>query len=240
MTLRMLALAIGRVRDHTPGGVASPRAGRHEHRSTAARFSFFPARAPVPAPGCHRRATSPHPSRDAVTPRPTAEATGSRHPPSPPAWCVQFHAHPRINLFLAVQREVVAYFDTSTCATSRVPPDPGRSGGWGLPLAQSCRSACRRASAAPAGSRGSGPERTPGSRRHLRRKLSIAAAVRTGRFLGQNRPFLTRQMTRQRPSRRLPARSRRCRRPGVGEAAGGSADAVASSSSCNSNCSICR
>jgi hypothetical protein len=39
--------------------------------------------------------------------------------------------------------------------------------------------------------------------------FQLAAAVRTGRFLGQNRPYLPRQMTRLRPSRRLPARGRR-------------------------------
>ncbi len=119
-------------------------------------------------------------------------------------------------------------------------PDPVRSGGWVLPLAQSCRSACTRAWAAPAGSLGSGREHTPGSRRHPRLKLQRAVAVRQA-VSGQNRPFLARQMAWQRPSWPASGQGRRgCRLRRRGSRRGSADAAVANSSSCNSNCSICR
>ena len=149
------------------------RAGHHQHRSTVAPFSFLPGRALGLAPGCRRRAASPHSSRDAVAPPPTGPATGSRRPPRPPMWRAPVPRLPaRKSLPGGTKEGGRRTLTPARAPVTPVLPGPVRSDGSALPPARSCRSASRRASAAPAGSLGSGPARIPASPRHLPPKPS--------------------------------------------------------------------
>ena len=213
VTLGMLALAIGRVREPhprrrgVPGGPVIPNI-----RPQSPRFRSSQAGAST-GTGVSSACNFAAPSRDAVAPPPTAPATGSRHPPSPPAWCAPVPRPPaHKSLPGGTTGDGRSISRPARAPASRVPPDPGRSGGGRFRL--------HNLVAVRAGQ----------LRPHLLDHLEVgrnvlqdlgdifaqsfqrAAAVRTGRFLRQNRPLLARQMTRQRPSRRLPARGRGCRR----------------------------
>src|SRR5262249_50478662 len=159
-----LPCGLGCRRTIPPERLDLPLADRLAHRSTVARFSFFPVPAPTPEPERRRRAASRLPLRASATLRSAASPVHSSAPPSPP---VSLAPAPLLRARKSPPADITED-DLHTSRPARAPEDlvqrfRARSAGSAFCLPRSCRTIYTPASPAPAGSHKNAPVHVPAS-----------------------------------------------------------------------------